>query len=233
MTEAHIKPIHLQLRKIFPVIIVLISLSLIGTIYVQYSWLRTMLIDKHEEFKYKLIRGIDMVGNSLMEQKGTLPSLRSRPSFGWQAEQFKLELMKPPTIAQKFTEQEVAEKLRKAFEDQDLKDVKFEFAITSSVNLLSYEIKSRGFLEQVQDTSNEANMVLTYLFQVPSGSDLENLVPEETMTVVVPNVKKRVLSEMRWMIIGAIFFTLLIITAFYITVNALLRQKKLSEIKND
>jgi two-component system phosphate regulon sensor histidine kinase PhoR len=233
MTEAHIKPIHLQLRKIFPVIIVLISLSLIGTIYVQYSWLRTMLVDKHEEFKYKLIRGIDMVGNSLMEQKGTLPSLRSRPSFGWQAEQFKLELMKPPTIAQKFTEQEVAEKLRKAFEDQDLKDVKFEFAITSSVNLLSYEIKSRGFLEQVQDTSNEANMVLTYLFQVPSGSDLENLVPEETMTVVVPNVKKRVLSEMRWMIIGAIFFTLLIITAFYITVNALLRQKKLSEIKND
>jgi two-component system phosphate regulon sensor histidine kinase PhoR len=74
---------------------------------------------------------------------------------------------------------------------------------------------------------------LYYLFQPPSGSDLENLVPEETMTVVVPNIKKIVLSEMRWMIVGAIFFTLMIITAFYITVNALLRQKKLSEIKND
>jgi two-component system phosphate regulon sensor histidine kinase PhoR len=38
---------------------------------------------------------------------------------------------------------------------------------------------------------------------------------------------------MRFMIISAIFFTLMIIAAFYVTVNALLRQKKLSEIKND
>jgi two-component system phosphate regulon sensor histidine kinase PhoR len=235
-TEALLKPYQLQLRKIFPVIIVLISLSLIGTIYVQYSWLRTMLVDKHEEFKYKLIRGINEVGMVLMEQKGSLPSLknyRTRPDFSWPSEQFKMELMKPPTIAQKFTEQEVADKLRKAFQQQGLKDVKFEFAITSNVNLLSYEVKSRGFLNQVEDTASDKNLVLYYLFQPPSGSDLENLVPEETMTVVVPNVKKIVLSEMRWMIVGAIFFTLMIITAFYITVNALLRQKKLSEIKND
>jgi two-component system phosphate regulon sensor histidine kinase PhoR len=232
---AILKPYKLQLRKIFPVIIVLISLSLIGTIYVQYSWLRTMLVDKHEEFKYKLIRGINDVGMTLMEQKGSLPSLnfRTRPDFSWPSEQFKMELMKPPTIAQKFTEQEVAEKLRKAFSVQGLKDVKFEFAITSNVNLLSYEIKSRAFLNQVGDTASDRNLVLYYLFQPPSGSDLENLVPEETMTVVVPNIKKIVLSEMRWMIVGAIFFTLMIITAFYITVNALLRQKKLSEIKND
>ena len=232
---AILKPYNLQLRKIFPVIIVLISLSLIGTIYVQYSWLRTMLVDKHEEFKYKLIRGINDVGITLMEQKGSLPSLnfRTRPDFIWPSEQFKMELMKPPTIAQKFTEQEVAEKLRKAFAAQELKNVKFEFAITSNVNLLSYEIKSRAFLNQVGDTASDRNLVLYYLFQPPSGSDLENLVPEETMTVVVPNIKKIVLSEMRWMIVGAIFFTLMIITAFYITVNALLRQKKLSEIKND
>jgi two-component system phosphate regulon sensor histidine kinase PhoR len=235
-TAALLKPYNLQLRKIFPVIIVLISLSLIGTIYVQYSWLRTMLVDKHEEFKYKLIRGINEVGMVLMEQKGSLPSLknyRTRPDFSWPSEQFQRELMKPPTIAQKFTEQEVAEKLHKAFQAQNLKDVKFEFAITSNINLLSYEIKSREFLNQVEDTASDRNLVLYYLFQPPSGSDLENLVPEETMTVVVPNVKKIVLSEMRWMIVGAIFFTLMIITAFYITVNALLRQKKLSEIKND
>jgi len=235
-TAALLKPYNLQLRKIFPVIIVLISLSLIGTIYVQYSWLRTMLVDKHEEFKYKLIRGINEVGTTLMEQKGSLPSLKSyrtRPDFSWPSEQFKSELMRPPTIAQKFTEQEVADKLHKAFATQGLKDVKFEFAITSNVNLLSYEIKSRAFLNQVEDTASDRNLVLYYLFQPPSGSDLENLVPEEIMTVIVPNVKKVVLSDMRWMIVGAVFFTLMIITAFYITVNALLRQKKLSEIKND
>jgi two-component system phosphate regulon sensor histidine kinase PhoR len=195
-----------------------------------------MLVDKHEEFKYKLIRGINEVGTTLMEQKGSLPSLKSyrtRPDFSWPSEQFKSELMRPPTIAQKFTEQEVAEKLHKAFATQGLKDVKFEFAITSNVNLLSYEIKSRAFLNQVEDTASDRNLVLYYIFQPPSGSDLENLVPEEVMTVIVPNVKKVVLNDMRWMIVGAVFFTLMIITAFYITVNALLRQKKLSEIKND
>jgi len=235
-TAALLKPKTLQLRKIFPVIIVLISLSLIGTIYVQYSWLRTMLVDKHEEFRYKLIRGINEVGMNLMEQKNSLPSLKSyrvRPDFSLQSEQFRSELMRPPTIAQKFTEQEVADKLHKAFFTQGLKDVKFEFAITSNVNLLSYEIKSRAFLNQVEDTASDRNLVLYYIFQPPSGSDLENLVPEEVMTVIVPNVKKVVLSDMRWMIVGAVFFTLMIITAFYITVNALLRQKKLSEIKND
>jgi two-component system phosphate regulon sensor histidine kinase PhoR len=235
MNEA-LKPYQLQLRKVFPVIIVLISLSLIGTIYVQYSWLRTMLVDKQEEFRWKLIKGIDEVGRNLMEQKGTLPSLknyRTRPGFNWPSEQFQMELMKPPTIAQKFTEFEVEEKLRKSFENQGLAKLKFEFAITSNANFLSYELKSKEFLEQAQDTSDERNLKLYYIFQPPGGSDLENLVPEEVLTVIVPNIKKIVLSEMRWMIIGAIFFTLMIITAFYVTVNALLRQKKLSEIKND
>jgi two-component system phosphate regulon sensor histidine kinase PhoR len=41
------------------------------------------------------------------------------------------------------------------------------------------------------------------------------------------------MKQMRMMILGVIFFTLVIISAFYVTVSALLRQKKLSEIKND
>ncbi len=230
MKEAQ-KLYQLQLRRIFPVIIVLISLSLIGTIYVQYSWLETMLMDKQEEFKWKVIRGIDEAGKQMADQKGTLPSLkayRTKPGFNWPSEQFQMELMKPPTIAQKFTEFEVAERLHKAFSNQGLGNLKFEFSITSNVSLLSFELRSRNF---TPDTSK--NLVLFYAFQQPSGSDLENLVPEEVMTVVVPDIRRLVLKQMRWMIIGSVFFTLIIITAFYVTVYALLRQKKLSEIKND
>lgn len=192
-----------------------------------------MLVDKQEEFKSKVISGIQDVGKLLMEQKSTLPSLknfRSQPGFNWPSEQFQMELMKAPTIAQKFTEFEVAEKLQKAFEAHGLKNVKFEFAINSNVKLIAYELKSKNFLNEINDTDN--NLILYYLFQPPSGSDLENLVPEETMTVVVPDWKQ-ISGEMQWMIVGAIFFTLMIISAFYVTVNALLRQKKVSEIKND
>jgi len=57
--------------------------------------------------------------------------------------------------------------------------------------------------------------------------------PDELLVVVIPDFRDIVLSQMRWMIFGAIFFTIIIIAAFYVTVRALLRQKKLSEIKND
>src|SRR5690606_37320418 len=153
-----------------------------------------------------------------MEQKGTLPSLkkfRNQPGFNWPSEQLQMELMKPPTIAQKYTELEVAEKLQKAFEGRGLKDVNFEFAITSSVNVLSYELKSKNFTNEIEDQDN--NLILYYIFMPPSGSDLENLVPEEVMTVVVPDWKK-MSAEMRWFIVGAVFFTLMIIATFYVTV---------------
>lgn len=231
---ATVKTYHLQLRKIFPVIIVLISLSLIGTIYVQYNWLLTMEAEKQHEFKSRLVKSMGDVANSLMEQKSALPTLKSfrnKPGLSWPSEQFRMELMKPPTIAQKFTEFEVQEKLQKSFNQEGLKDIKFEFAITANVNLMHYELKSPNFLNLWQDTVN--NLQLVYYFQPESGSDLENLVPEEVMMVVVPNVKKLVLKQMRWMIIGAIFFTIVIILAFYVTVAALIRQKKMSEIKND
>lgn len=236
--DVALKSYQLQLRKIFPIIIVLISLSLIGTIYVQYNWLNTMLVDKQEEFKYKMTRAMDDVGKLLMEQKGTLPSLknfRTKPNFSWPSEQFQMELMKPPTIAQKFTEFEVEEKLRKSFDNQQLYKLKFEFAVNSNVNLMSYELKSRGFMRAAEDidTATGKNLVFVYYFSPPSGSDLENLVPEENMIVIVPNVRKIILQQMKWMIVGAVFFTIMIIAAFYVTVTALLRQKKLSEIKND
>jgi two-component system, OmpR family, phosphate regulon sensor histidine kinase PhoR len=223
-------------KKIFPLIIVLISLSLIGTIYIQYNWLNTMLVNKQEEFKWKVVKTIDEVSTALIEQKGTLPSLRSyrsKKGFNLPSEQFQLELMKPPTIAQKFTEFEIHEKLTEAFRKQGLKDVPFEFAITGDINSLAadYEMKSRFFSQQVEDTVN--NLQLQYPLQPASGSDFENLMPVQLIVLIVPNIRNIVLGEMQWMIIGSIFFTLMIISAFYITVDALLRQKKLSEIKND
>lgn len=224
------------MKKIFPIIFVLISLSLIGTIYVQYNWLHTMLVNKQKEFEWKIIRSIDEVSKELIEQKGTLPSLknfRSNPGFSLPSDQFQMELMKLPTIAQKFTEFEIQEKLARSFRNQGLDDINFEFAITADINSLSlnYEMKSPQFLKQIEDTVN--NLQLQYPIQPGAGSDLENLMPVQLIILIVPNIKNLVLHEMQWMIIGAVFFTLMIISAFFVTVNALLRQKKLSEIKND
>jgi two-component system, OmpR family, phosphate regulon sensor histidine kinase PhoR len=223
-------------KKIFPVIIVLISLSLAGTIYVQYNWLKTMLINKQEEFDYKIVRAIDEVGQDLMEEKNTLPSLRNyrlKPGgFNFPSDQLQRELMRPATIAQKFTAYEIGEKLRHEFNNQGLKDVPFEFAVLVEDGFLNYEyqLKSNHFLEKFEDSVNKR---WQYPLQPPGGSDLENLVPMQQMILIVPNFNEIVFRQMKWMVLGSVFFTLMIISAFSVTVYALLRQKKLSEIKND
>lgn len=224
------------MKKIFPIIIVLISLSLIGTIYVQYNWLDTMLVNKQDEFEYKIFRALDDVGLELMEQKNVLPSLRSyrtKPGFGFPSDQLQRELMRPATVAQKFTAYEIREKLSKALHNQGLRDVPFEFGVVVESGLLNSELqlKSDRFLQQIEDTVH--NFQWVYPLQPLGGSDLENLVPVQQMVLVVPNFRAIVFKQMKWMIIGSIFFTLMIISAFSTTIYALLRQKKLSEIKND
>ncbi len=222
------------MKRILPVIILLITASLIGIIIIQISWINNMLVVKEEQLGFKVIKAMAQVGDELMEQKSALPNLHNpkfRPSFMLPSDQLLSELMKPSTIARNFTAFEIEEKLRKAFDANGIKDTRFEFAIASSVNLVSYEIKSKNFLNVVDDTV--LNRTFIYILPVPSGSDYESLVPDERMMVIVPNVKHIVFNQLRWMISGAVLFTLILCAAFYVTVSALLRQKKMSEIKND
>ena len=223
------------MKRIFPLIILLVTLSLVGIIVIQVSWFRSMLLVKEEQLADRIVKAMGITGEELMAQKGTLPSLknkRTRPNLTWPSDQLMMELMKPSTISEKFTTFEVQEKLRKNFNAHGLKDTPFEFVITSDAGFLAYdELRSRGFDGVVEDTVRNRSYV--YLFQVPGGSNLEGLVPEEAMVVVVPNIKHIVFRELRWMLGGAILFTLILLAAFYVTVSALLRQKKMSEIKND
>lgn len=222
------------MKKIFPLIIILVTLSLIGIIVIQVSWLQSMMVNKEEELRGKVISAMNQVGQDLMEHKGTMPSLknqRAKPSFSWPSDQLLMELMKPSTIAEKYTEFEIAEKLHQAFKSQGLRNTRFEFAVTSNVNVFSYELKSKNFLNVVNDTAQ--NWRYIYLLQPASGSTFEGLTPEETLMVVVPNYKKILLRQIRWMIVGSLIFTLIIVSAFYVTVRTLFEQKKLSEIKND
>jgi two-component system phosphate regulon sensor histidine kinase PhoR len=194
-----------------------------------------MLVIKEDQLAERVIKAMDNAGQELMAQKGTLPSLknrRMRPNLTWPSDQLMLELMKPSTISEKFTTFEVEEKLRKHFNSNGLKDTQFEFVITSDAGFLTYdELRSRNFDKVVEDTLRNRRFI--YPLQIPGGSNLEGLVPEEVMMVVVPNVKHIVFRELRWMLAGAILFTLILLAAFYVTVSALLRQKKMSEIKND
>jgi two-component system, OmpR family, phosphate regulon sensor histidine kinase PhoR len=228
------------LKKIFPIIIVLITLSLTGIIYIQINWILTMVQNKQEELYHKMVDAVHSVGQELVDQRGVSPgpkALRLRQGSIWRpTDPFTMEMMRPPTIAERFTVEDISDKIHKAFNTYGLKNTRFEFCVSadlgaSSLRFRAPEIKSRDFEREMLDTAN--NMRVFLPLQAPENTDVSSVLPDEVLVLIVPNFKDIVFGEMKIMIVGAIFFTFVIIAAFYVTLNALLRQKKLSEIKND
>jgi two-component system, OmpR family, phosphate regulon sensor histidine kinase PhoR len=229
------------LKKIFPIIFLLITLSLVAIIYIQINWIVTMNQNKKDQLYRQMVEAVGSVAEGLSAQRMTTPSFKSfplRPGSAFRpTDPFFMEMMRIPPITQSFTVPEINNRLRKAFHNGGLKDARFEFSIysnigsTSDVSFQAPELHSANFIPEFADTINNKNVIVP--LPAPENTNAGSVLPDEGIIVVVHDFNGLVQGQMRFMIASAIFFTLMIIAAFYVTVSALLRQKKLSEIKND
>ena len=116
-----------------------------------------------------------------------------------------------------------------------MEKVEFEFMLATisprNGAIGKIELQSKNFLAEYEDSVN--NFSRAYPLFAPSGSAAENLAADETLVVSAIDWKEAAIKELRLRIITSILFTFIIITAFYLTVRTMLRQKKLGEIKND
>lgn len=191
-----------------------------------------MTLLRREQIKYNISDATRYVGDELAQYKAG--HFNNRLFRSIKPDDFSLDMLKPITIGQRFTVEEIQEKLKKAFELNSLKDVRFGFAIAtiSPRGPMGYmESQSANFLSLYEDTVN--NYSYSYPLVSPSGSAAENLSPDEVMIVMVPDINKIVVKSLRWNIAASVLFSLIIIAAFYLTVRTMLRQKKLGDIKND
>ncbi len=214
------------MKKIFPIITILIFISLLGIIIFQVVWIKQALQDKEQQFENNVSMVTATAANGLAEEKGNLSPFDKRKNADIL---FPLNVF-PTTIVHKFTRDEIRERIQKAFEKYNLKNVEFEFAITTT-SMIGDDLQSKHFLEAYLDSVH--NLSFVYPIQAPSGSLAEGLSTEELLMVVVPHVKNIIWKQMYWMLIAAVLFTCIIFAAFFITIRALLNQKKLSEIKSD
>jgi two-component system phosphate regulon sensor histidine kinase PhoR len=136
----------------------------------------------------------------------------------------------PATIAHNFTRQEIRTIINKEFEKSNIKGLDFEFAI-STTSMIGDDLQSKNFYSAYSDSAN--NLSTIYPLDPPGGNLSQPFAPQELLVVVVPHIKHIVWKQMIWMLISAVIFTFIIFTAFFITIRALLNQKKLSEIKSD
>lgn len=190
-----------------------------------------MLLLKQDQLKEKIVKVGESISNELSQYKGTShPSNKNTSIFN---DDLSTDFFKPYLVGNRLTTQEIFDKIRLSFIANDLKEVPFEFAlvILNSGEMGYMERQSQNFVEWFNDTVNHKSF--NSLLVSPSGSPTENLTSDEMLIIVVPQIKTLVFKDMTYLIIAAIVFTVIILSAFYLTVNTMIRQKKLSEIKND
>jgi two-component system phosphate regulon sensor histidine kinase PhoR len=216
-------------KRIFPIIVVLIALSLVGIILIQVSWLRNMLALREDQVKERVETVAIKVSDELAQFKSSTIGQKSFPGI---SNEFNLDFGRPYLVSQRFTTQELYEKISQAFDNEKMEKTPFEFALASVQNgVLHYERYTTRFDQWYSDDVN--HYIYHRPITSPSGSAAENLSPNEWLIIVVPSIKEIVNKDLRPIMASAIIFTLIIFTAFFLTVRTMLRQKKLSEIKND
>ncbi len=205
---------------------------MLGIIVLQVSWFKDMIVLRQGQLLSKTDEAMEEVATELGKQASSAPYLKipRKPNLSLLPEDYNISFERP-TISQHFSEFEIREKLQKAFNKRNLKDVQFEFAIASNSNLYNIEMQSKNYIKEAQDEVH--NKVRIFPIAPDTGSLLEGLVPYEHLIVIVPDFKTQVWQSLIWMIAGALLFTIIILAAFALTVYTLLRQKKLSEIKSD
>ena len=223
------------MKKVFPIITVLITISLIGIIVIQYNWLKNMMAIRKEQVADKLDRAEYFVIETLVEAKmGTTPNI-PMDVLPKNAQQEVLEMLGTKALIELYSMEDIKKLFQDAFASHGLGGAKFEFAVMSQSSDTTYEMASPGFeaySELVKsDTSNYLLETWPLVSYTSDGSMALNA--DEQMIIITHDIQSFVIRSMGWMIAISIAFTLIIISAFYLTVRTILTQKKLSEMKTD
>lgn len=232
LPHALIKVLLQSMKRIFPVITVLILLSLLGLIFFQWLWIKSAVDIKDQQIEKSFIEALDDAGVEIMKERVSVPLIK-RNDLLFPADKMQMNIFRP-SVMQRYSIDEIQAIVKKAFDKKGLKKFPFEVAVTNN-SYSGEEIHTSRYLEYRKqaeaDSSN--SLIHAYLLTQQPGTEYENLSQDEWLVVLMPHRRNIIWKEMLWFIIGAILFTIIITTAFFITIRTLLKQKKLSEIKSD
>lgn len=222
--------ICILMKRSFRIIIVLIGLSIGGLFLLQASWLSNLL----EITEVQLVNKVNEAGLSVVNDvkariyNGQPVTLPKKGGLSFNGE-LHLHFIKPTSVEDYFTTAQIKDKIANAFTAVGFKNLNFEFAVTSTMD--EYEMASSNFKTEYWDTLNNK---ISYVAIIPeTGSDYEGLSAFEKLIIVIPDYRNQVWASLKWVLLGAITFMMVILAAFFVTIRSLLVQKKLSEIKSD
>jgi two-component system, OmpR family, phosphate regulon sensor histidine kinase PhoR len=217
------------MKKTFPIITLLITVSLLGLIFFQVLWINSVKTAQEQKLKDNVTTACGAAGIRLMEEK-TISIFPKKNDLLISPDRFPLDFRRH-SVMHRFTKEEITNIIREELQRTGMKNVSFEFTVTDNNIASGDQITTENFFKFYADSAN--NLSHTVVLQAASGSELENFAPQEYLVVIVPHQNAIIFKQLTWFIIGAIIFTLIIITAFFLTLRTLFVQKKLGEIKSD
>ena len=201
------------MKKILSLIIVLVFVSLMGIIFFQYVWIKQALQDKENQFDEAVNMVTINAANDLINERAKLSPFDSRKN----ADLLLPLNVFPTTIAHNFSRHEIRDIIQKEFEKNNMKNINFEFAI-STTSMIGDDLQSKNFYSAYSDSVNNHSYIIP--LDSPGGSLAEGIVPQELLWVVVPHVRNVVWKQMFWMLLGAVIFTCIIFAAFFLNLRA-------------
>lgn len=202
------------MKKIYPWIVILITLSVVGILFIQMSWIQNAIKLKHEEFQ----RAVDLTLNDtkegihsrfLYKHADFIPTEESKRYF----------LGRHFTVEGNFTAEEISGIIDKQLKHNNVKQ-KYEYCITNIYKNII--LQSQGFHPSEQETAYRVELAPEDSYRA-----------RETLYISIREDKNLIIREMGWMVVASIVFTTIIVLAFALTVRTLINQKKVSEIKSD
>lgn len=202
------------MKRIFPLLVVLISLSVIGILFIQMSWINNAIKFRQEEYDRGVQSALDKTRESLQDiflykMGQVIVSDVSKEYY----------LKNNFTLLNIFTRDEINEVIAQQLKKNNVK-YQYEFCVTNIFKNIIFQ--SPGF----KTTDMNASVSIEV-------SPKDAFRSKETLYLYIKENKNQLIGEMWWMIAASIVFTCIIVLAFALTVRTLFGQKKLSEIKSD
>ena len=215
------------MKKTFPIIFVLIALSILGILFIQISWLQGLMFLQKNQLSDKLNQAGVLVSNDIGKKMNSGLSFRLPKKGLGLNDDFHLHNFEETTISDIYSNEEMRKKIKLALDKYGLSDLPFEFAIADKK--ANIEMKSKKFEDVFSD---EINTLQTRISVIPSDI-MEPTGPFETIIIVAPNIRYYLLRSLLWVIVGVVLFIIVVLAAFFITIRSLMTQRKLVEIKRD
>ena len=216
------------MKKTLPVIIVLITLSIIGILFIQITWLQGLFLLQRNQLSEKINQTGLLVVTDIGKKMNSGLSFRLPKRGRLSLENdYHLHKFDESTIADIYDYKELNQKIKSALDKFEIGDLRFEFAVADKKSII--ELRSNNFDDSF---SEDLNSLQVRIPVVPQDV-IEPVGPFESLIIVIPNVRLYLLNSLRWIILGALLFILVVLAAFFITIRSLLNQRKVNEIKND